>query len=78
GQAALRHEQSAHRLRYSNNKRSIKTDFSGVQERSRRRSVSRVREGSLLKRGRLRQTAGEGYTYWRKFERCSGLDDDAW
>ena len=49
---------------------------SGDQERSRGRSASPVREGSLLKRGRLRQTAGEGYTHtWRKFERCSGLED---
>ena len=41
------------------------------------RLVSRVREGFLLKRGRLLQTAGEGCTRWRKFERCSGLEDGA-
>ena len=45
-------------------------------ERPRGRPVSRVREGSLLKRRRLRKhrekaTHAEG----RKFERCSGLED---
>ena len=38
------------------------------------RSVSRVKGGSLLKRGRLRQTPGEGYTLWMKFEPCSSLE----
>ena len=42
-----------------------------------RRSVSHVKEGFLLKRGRLQQTAEEGYTRWRKFERCSSLEDGA-
>ena len=49
--------------------------FSGDQERSRGRSVSCVREGSLLKRARLRQTAAEGCTRWLKFERCYDLED---
>ena len=31
----------------------------------------------MLKRGRLRQTAGQGYTRWRKFKRGSGQEDGA-
>ena len=45
--------------------------------RSRGRSVLCLRGGPLLKWGRLQQTAGEGYTRWRKFEGCSGLEDGA-
>ena len=43
----------------------MKIDFSGRSGKISGRSVSGVREGSLLKRGRLRQTSGEGHTRWR-------------
>ena len=67
------HQSNCDLVRYLD--RSIKIDLSGDHERSWGRSVSHVREGSLLKRGRLRQTAGEDYSRWRKFEQCSGLED---
>ena len=69
------HQSNCNLVRYLD--RSIKIDFLGDEERSRGRSISNAREGSLLKRGRLRQKAGEGYTRSRKFEQCSGLEDSA-